>query len=101
MYPRFSIGFVLGVFLESAAFLQLGISWTNREDLCTSRFSVCDFTSRLEDGDPGRSLLTFKGQGVNFLITEIDKSDPLAYEGHRGHTRSSSSKRLVKSHTLN
>ena len=27
--------------------------------------------------------MTFKGQGVNFLITEIDKSDPLTYEGHR------------------
>ena len=50
---------------------------------------------------PWMTSMTFKGQGVNFLITEIDKSDPLTYEGHKGHPRSSSSKRLMKSHTLN
>ena len=45
--------------------------------------------------------MTFKGQGVNFLITEIDKSGPLTFEGQRDHPGSPSSKRLTKSDTLN
>ena len=46
--------------------------------------------------------MTFKGQGANFLITEIDKNDRLTYEGHKDHHPGSpSSKRLMKSHTLN
>ena len=50
---------------------------------------------------PWVNSMTFKGQRANFLITEKYKNDPLTYEGHKDHPRSPSSKRLVKSHTLN
>ena len=31
--------------------------------------------------------MTFKGQGANFLITEIGKKDPMTYEGHKDHPK--------------
>ena len=38
---------------KSAANPELGNYWADRDDLFTIRFSVCDFISAFEDGDPG------------------------------------------------